>query len=78
MSIDVTESERLVPWNRAEPRMSGGTVTAPGAPVFRSRGRRALDIASDLVLAVLLVWALPLAWAIATAVVRAAVGWLSR
>jgi hypothetical protein len=58
--------------------MSGGTVTAPGAPVSRSRSRQAVDIASDLVLAVLLVWALPLAWAIATAALRVAVGWLTR
>ena len=62
----------------AESRMSGGTVIAPGAPVFRSRGRRAADIARDVVFAVLLIWALPLAVAIAMIVVQFAVAGLTR
>lgn len=49
-------------WRRssAECRVSGEGFIAPGAPVLRNRGRRALDAAQDLGLAVLPVWSLPL------------------
>jgi len=58
--------------------MSGGRVMAPDAPVLESPIRRTLDIARDLSLAVMLIWSLPLAFAIAVASVRAAVQFLTR
>ena len=51
----------------------GEHFIAPGAPVFRSRWRRAFDIASDIGVAVLLVWSLPLAWGIVAALGRAVI-----
>ena len=55
----------------------GERFIAPGAPVFRSRARRAFDIAGDIGLAVLLVWSVPLAWGIAVALGRGVI-WLTR
>jgi hypothetical protein len=43
---------------------------APGAPVAQSSGRRAMSIAGDLVGAVAVLWALPLAAAILVALGR--------
>ena len=40
--------------------MNGGTMIAPNAPVFRTWLARARGVASDLVIATALVWALPL------------------
>jgi hypothetical protein len=54
--------------------MSGGSFIAPGAPVYRSGSRRAFEIARDLLLAILVVWAIPVAWAIVTALLRFVVG----
>jgi hypothetical protein len=54
----------------ALPASRGGTIIAPGAPVGQSRGRRAVSIARDLVIAVAVVWALPLAAAILVALAR--------
>jgi len=45
---------------------------ASHASLVPSRWRRALEIAGDLVLAVALVWALPLALAVAAALLRLA------
>lgn len=50
-----------------------GYFIAPGAPVFQSRGRRALGMLGDLGAAVLLVWTLPLAFAIVVAMIRGVV-----
>jgi hypothetical protein len=58
--------------------MSGGSVIAADAPVFRSRSRRALDIARDLSLAVILVWVLPLIFAVVVGSVRWVVHYLTR
>jgi hypothetical protein len=52
--------------------MSGGTVLAPNAPRVLSRWRRAVGIAGDLALAVAVVWALPLAVAMVSALVQIA------
>jgi hypothetical protein len=52
------------------PTSRGGTIIAPGAPVDQSRGVRAVSIARDLVIAVAVVWALPLAAAILVALAR--------
>ena len=54
----------------ALPGGRGGTVIAPNAPVDQSRGRRAVGIARDLVIAVAVVWALPLAAALLVALGR--------
>ena len=54
--------------------MSGGTMIAPNAPVSRTWLARARGVASDLVIATALVWALPLLLALVTAVVRLAFG----
>lgn len=56
----------------------GEHFIAPGAPVFRSRGRQALDGMRDLGLGVLLVWSLPLAWGVAGALGDVVAGWLTR
>jgi hypothetical protein len=47
-------------------------LLASPASLAPSRWRRALEIAGDLVLAVALVWALPLALAVAAALIRLA------
>ena len=52
------------------PASRGGTIIAPGAPVDQSRGRRAVSIARDLVIAVAVVWTLPLAAALVVALAR--------
>ena len=52
--------------------MSGGTVLAPHSPRVLGRWRRAVGIAGDLALAVVVVWALPLAVAIVAAVIQLA------
>jgi len=54
--------------------MSGGTVIAPNAPVSRTWLSRAWEVASDLVIATALVWALPLVLAAVAAVVRLVLG----
>ena len=54
----------------AVPASRGGTIIAPGAPVHQSRGVRAVRIGRDLVIAVAVVWALPLAAAIVVALAR--------
>lgn len=53
--------------------MSGGTVIAPHAPRVLSRSRRALGITGDLVLAIAVVWALPLVLSVGAALLR--LGW---
>ena len=58
--------------------MSGGSVITFDARVRRSPIRQTLDIVKDLSLVVILVWSLPLAFAIAVASVRAAVQFLTR
>jgi hypothetical protein len=50
--------------------MSGGTVIAPHAPASRTWLARAREVASDLVIATALVWALPLLLAAVAAVLR--------
>jgi hypothetical protein len=50
--------------------MSGGTVIAPNARVPRTWLARAWEVASDVVVATALVWALPLLLAIVAAVLR--------
>ena len=50
--------------------MSGSTVIAPNASVSRTRFARGWDVASDLVLATALIWALPLMLGAIAAVVR--------
>ena len=52
--------------------MSGGTILLPNPPRVLSRWRRAVGIAGDLVLAVAVVWAFPLAVAIVAALIRLA------
>ena len=51
-----------------------GTVIAPNAPVSRTWLARAWEVASDLVIATALVWALPLLLAAAAAVLRLVMG----
>jgi hypothetical protein len=58
--------------------VNGGAFIAPGAPVFRSSGRRAFDSVRDVVIAVLLIWTIPLALALVAALVRGAAAWLAR
>ena len=48
--------------------MSGGTAIAPNAPVSRTWLARVGEVASDLVIATALVWALPLLLAAVAAV----------
>jgi hypothetical protein len=50
--------------------MSGGPMIAPHAPVFMTWLARAREVASDLVIATALVWALPLLLGAVTAVLR--------
>ena len=50
--------------------MNGGTVIAPNAPVSRTWLARAREVASDLVIATALVWALPLLLGAVAAVLR--------
>lgn len=50
--------------------MSGPLFIAPGAPVLLGRWARALRVVSDLLIAVGLVWALPLAAAVVIAIAR--------
>ena len=40
--------------------MSGSTIIAPNAPVFLTRFGRARRVASDLLIAVGVIWAVPL------------------
>ena len=54
--------------------MSGGTVIAPNAPVSRTWLARAWEVASDLVIATALVWALPLLLAAVAAVLSLVLG----
>ena len=49
--------------------MSGGTVIAPNAAVSRTRLARAREVASDLLIATALIWALPLLFGVAAALV---------
>lgn len=50
--------------------MSGGTTIAPGGRIARSRIRQALDVIRDVLLAVLLVLALPTAITVLVGIVR--------
>ena len=50
--------------------MSGSTVIAPNARVVRSRFALGRGVVSDLVIAIAVVWALPLLLAAVVAVVR--------
>jgi hypothetical protein len=47
-------------------------VIAPASPVFHTRWRCVVGIAGDLVAATLLVWAVPLAFGVVVALIRAA------
>ena len=50
--------------------MSGGTVIAAGAPAHQTGGRRVLGLLGDLLLAIIVVLALPVALAITAGLVR--------
>jgi hypothetical protein len=50
--------------------MNGDSVIAPGAPVVLGWWARAFQIISDLLIAVGLIWALPVAVAIVIAIAR--------
>jgi hypothetical protein len=53
-----------------EPHVSGGTVIAPGASVTSTSMQRAIAVTLDLLLAVALVLAVPLAFAGIAALVK--------
>jgi hypothetical protein len=54
--------------------MNGDSVIAPGAPVVLGWWARAFQIISDLLIAVGLIWALPVAVAIVIAIARLLAG----